>query len=75
MQDYSIRNIYKSYSCPCINCADRHATCHSGCEKYIRWKKERDLKQSKIRKNHEKELEADLFSSKQRAKRSRRKRG
>ena len=27
---------------PCLNCPDRTATCHSECERYKRFKEERD---------------------------------
>ena len=27
----------QSKSCPCKNCGDRHATCHSTCDKYKNW--------------------------------------
>ena len=27
---------------PCKNCSDRHMTCHSTCEKYLKFKKQND---------------------------------
>jgi hypothetical protein len=30
----------KAPECPCRNCADRQAGCHSSCAKYTKWKSE-----------------------------------
>ena len=38
---------------PCRDCNDRHTECHSKCERYIKWKNERDELQTKIRKARE----------------------
>lgn len=27
---------------PCLNCSERHATCHATCERYAVWKAESD---------------------------------
>lgn len=75
MQDYSIPNIYKSYNCPCFNCNERHTNCHSECEKYIEWKRERDIEKGQLKKSREQENESWIFAVKRRAKWARRKRG
>ena len=38
--------------CPCMGCVapKRHPGCHSGCEEYVGWRKERDEKGEAIRK-------------------------
>jgi hypothetical protein len=40
---------------PCKDCFDRHQGCHSKCEKYIAFRKERDELNEKIYKQKEKE--------------------
>ena len=36
--------------CPCKNCEDRNASCHSTCKDYIDWKKQHDEMVEKERK-------------------------
>ena len=58
----------------CLNCEERHKNCHSECEKYIEWKRERDIKQTEIRANKTKYWETDGFKVKQIEKTRKRKR-
>ena len=58
-----------------MNCEDRHKNCHAECQKYIEWKRERDILSAKMRKSREQENEVILFASHQREKWARRKRG
>lgn len=58
----------------CLNCNERHTNCHSECEKYIKWKNERDIKQGKIRASKVKYWEINVFKSKQVEKTMKRKR-
>ena len=49
----------------CFNCMERHKNCHSECAKYLEWKRERDIKQGKIRASRMKDWDIDVFKSKQ----------
>jgi hypothetical protein len=35
---------------PCINCTERHPSCHSHCERYLSYVKEKDALHQKIQK-------------------------
>lgn len=35
---------------PCINCTERHLSCHGHCEKYLSYVKEKNRQQENIRK-------------------------
>lgn len=38
---------------PCYGCDDRYVTCHSGCERYQDWVKEREILNSNKKKKDE----------------------
>lgn len=38
---------------PCYKCTERHAACHSHCDKYISWKKEHEEIQTRLREDRD----------------------
>lgn len=39
-----------SSNCPCKDCSDRSALCHSRCDLYKSWRAEKDVINAKVRK-------------------------
>ncbi len=35
--------MYNNNSCGCYNCQERHIGCHSNCEKYLNYKRRKDV--------------------------------
>ena len=50
-------------SAPCLNCEDRHQTCHSSCNKYLEFKKQKEIEREHL--NKIRQTETDWYAYKQ----------
>ena len=50
-------------SAPCLNCEDRHQTCHSSCNKYLEFKKQKEIECEHL--NKIRQTETDWYGYKQ----------
>ena len=50
-------------SAPCLNCEDRHQTCHSSCNKYLEFKKQKEIEREHL--NKIRQTETDWYEYKQ----------
>ena len=50
-------------SAPCLNCEDRHQACHSSCNKYLEFKKQKEIEREHL--NKIRQTETDWYAYKQ----------
>ena len=48
---------------PCLNCEDRHEMCHSSCNKYLEFKKQKEIEREHL--NKIRQTETDWYGYKQ----------
>lgn len=46
---------------PCIECDDRHESCHSSCSHYKEWRKELDEEKARINKVRNLDVQMAIF--------------
>lgn len=45
--------------CPCKGCTERLVGCHSTCNRYLEWRKDRDQEVGSIKNKHQRERSID----------------